>query len=468
MAGYERAFLRGDPLLRRVLRFARRIARGVARRVAARLGPRVTQRLLAMLPPRGGGPMTVPEELLARPARAAAMRPKVVHAIGSLGPGGAERQLAALVCGLQPRGGETHEVLTIAALEGASAHYRGRIEAAAVPVSMAGSAPDPAVLALLRHDPATREALAAMPAVLRPLSVDLAGEFLARRPDIAHAWLDQTNICAGIAALATGVPRIVLSLRSVNPSHFPMLHVSWMRDGYRALVRSPRVRIVANSRAGAEDYAQWMGIDPARIAVVHNGLDPAQIREPDPGAVERTRRELAPNGERVLLGVLRLSEEKRPELFVEVARRVLAADARARAVLVGDGPLAAEIAALARPLGPRCVLLGRRDDVPELMAAARVTLLCSRMEGTPNALIESQWLGTPVVSTAVGGAVDAVDDGASGFLCTRDDAAALAARCGEILGDEALHARLSARAREFARERFALARMLDDTQALYR
>jgi glycosyltransferase involved in cell wall biosynthesis len=72
------------------------------------------------------------------------------------------------------------------------------------------------------------------------------------------------------------------------------------------------------------------------------------------------------------------------------------------------------------------------------------------------------------VSTAVGGAVDAVDDGASGFLCTRDDAAALAARCGEILGDDALHARLSARAREFARERFALARMLDDTQALYR
>jgi glycosyltransferase involved in cell wall biosynthesis len=468
MAGYERAFLRGDPLLRRVLRFARRIARGVARRVAARLGPRVTQRLLGMLPPRGGGPMTVPEELLARPARAAAMRPKVVHAIGSLGPGGAERQLAALVCGLQPRGGETHEVLTIAALEGASAHYRGRIEAAAVPVSMAGSAPDPAVLALLRHDPATREALAAMPAVLRPLSVDLAGEFLARRPDIVHAWLDQTNICAGIAALATGVPRIVLSLRSVNPSHFPMLHVSWMRDGYRALARSPRVRIVANSRAGAEDYAQWMGIDPARIAVVHNGLDPAQIREPDPGAVERTRRELAPNGERVLLGVLRLSEEKRPELFVEVARRVLAADARARAVLVGDGPLAAEIAALARPLGVRLAMLGRRDDVPELMAAARVTLLCSRMEGTPNALIESQWLGTPVVSTAVGGAVDAVDDGASGFLCARDDAAALAARCGEILGDDALHARLSTRAREFARERFALARMLDDTQALYR
>jgi glycosyltransferase involved in cell wall biosynthesis len=90
------------------------------------------------------------------------------------------------------------------------------------------------------------------------------------------------------------------------------------------------------------------------------------------------------------------------------------------------------------------------------------------MEGTPNALIESQWLGTPVVSTAVGGAVDAVDDGASGFLCTCDDAAALAVRCGEILGDDALHARLSARAREFARERFALARMLDDTQALYR
>lgn len=467
MAGYERAFLRGDPVLRRLARLARRIARGVARRVAARLGPRVMQRVLALLPTRGGGPMTVPDELLARPARVAATRPRVVHAIGSLGPGGAERQLAALVCGLQPRGREVHEVLTIAPLEGASAHYRARIEAASVAVAMAGSAPDPAILALLRDDPATRAALSAMPAVLRPLSIDLAGELLARRPDVVHAWLDQTNICAGIAALATGVPRIVLSLRSVNPSHFPMLHVSWMRDGYRALARSPRVRIVANSRAGAEDYARWIGIDASCIAVVHNGLDPAQIRVPDAPAIARARAEIAPAGERVLLGVLRLSEEKQPELFVDVARRVLAADAGVRAVLVGDGPLSAEVAARARDLGARFTMLGRRDDIPELMSAARVTLLCSRMEGTPNVLIESQWIGTPVVSTAVGGAVDAVEDGASGFLCSAGDADSLARRCGEILRDDALYARLASRARVFAQDRFSLARMLDESQALY-
>ncbi|MEY3025802.1 MAG: hypothetical protein RLZZ238_699 [Planctomycetota bacterium] len=467
MGGYERAFLRGDPIVRRAARFARRIVRGVARRVAARLGPRITQRLIALLPPRGGGPMVVPRELLERPARTCSGVPRVVHAIGSLGPGGAERQLAALVCGLQPHGRERHEVLTIAALEGASAHYRDRIERASVEVSMAGSRPDPAIEALLRADPATREALSAMPAVLRPLSIDLAGEFLARRPDIVHAWLDQTNICAGIAALATGVPRIVLSLRSVNPSHFPMLHVSWMRDGYRALAGSPRVRLVANSQAGARDYAEWIGIDPARIAVVPNGIDPAQIVEPSPEAVARARSEIAPGGEPVLLGVLRLSEEKQPELFIEVARRVLDAVPHARAVLVGDGPLMPEIAARARAVGPRLALLGRRDDVPELMAAARATLLCSRMEGTPNVLLESQWLGTPVVSTAVGGAVDAVQDGVTGFLCRVDDADALATRCRELLVDDALRARMSDAARSWTRARFALDRMLADTRALY-
>ena len=76
---------------------------------------------------------------------------------------------------------------------------------------------------------------------------------------------------AGIAALTVGVPKIVLSLRSVNPSNFPMLHREWMQPWYREIVSDPRVRLVANSREGAASYASWIGVPPERIGVVLNG-----------------------------------------------------------------------------------------------------------------------------------------------------------------------------------------------------
>ncbi len=136
-------------------------------------------------------------------------------------------------------------------------------------------------------------------------------------------------------------------------------------------------------------------------------------------------------------------------------------------MLVGNGPLFDDVARAAKPLGSRFVMLGRRDDVATLMSCARVLVLCSRMDGTPNVLIEAQSLGVPVVSTAVGGAVDAVEDGGSGILCPANTAHALATSVEHVLRDDAMHARMAARARIFARERFSLEAMLDRTQVLY-
>jgi glycosyltransferase involved in cell wall biosynthesis len=91
----------------------------------------------------------------------------------------------------------------------------------------------------------------------------------------------------------------------------------------------------------------------------------------------------------------------------------------------------------------------------------------SRKEGTPNALLEAQALGCPVVATRGGGTVDAVEHGGSGFLCDVGDTDALSRHVLEVLGDDALRARLSTRARAFVTERFGLQRMVDDSLAVY-
>ena len=396
-------------------------------------------------------------------------RPRVAQVIGSLAAGGAERQLALFAECSQGLGLARQSVVTLNPCEGAHAHYASIVERAGVAVRHAGAAADPAARAWIARDTDVRARLRAMPMSLRPYATDLAGEFIAMRPDAVHAWLDHANICAGVAALAVGVPRVVLTFRSLNPTHFPAWCQPWMLPWYRVLAADARVRLCANSEAGARDYAAWIGIDAARIAVVRNGLDPA-VREamPDAEARLRLRRALGADAAPLVVGVFRIGDEKQPLLFAEVARRVLEAVPGARFCVAGDGPMRAELEHAARGMGGAFTLLGRRDDAPALLAAADVALLTSRVEGTPNVLMEAQAAGTPVVATHVGGIPDAVRDGATGLLAASGDAPALAQAVVSLLVDRAMHARMSAAAAEFARAEFSLERAARAMCGLYR
>ena len=84
--------------------------------------------------------------------------------------------------------------------------------------------------------------------------------------------------------------------------------------------------------------------------------------------------------------------------------------------IAGDGELRSELEALAAPLGDRFVLLGARDDVPDLLASFDVFAFPSRFEGLCVAVIEAQAAGVPVVATPVGGIRETVVDGETGWL----------------------------------------------------
>ena len=392
--------------------------------------------------------------------------PRVMHVIGSLAAGGAERQAVYVARETLARDVADAEIVVLNPLEGAARHYLPLAEAGRVPVRVAGSVADDAARARLCADERLLRTLGAIDPAYRAWCVDLAGEIAARKPSVVHAWLDHANVWAGIAALAMGVPRIVLSTRNVNPTHFPSLHGPYFGAWYRVLARSERVSFIANSRAGADDYAQWIGVDRTRFRVVLNGFDADATKPGDSRGLEVLRRELGVSGRRVVLGVFRLSEEKHPLAWAEVARRLLAEHEDVVVLHAGDGPMRTALAdAMAGVPSDRFRMLGVRDDVGSLMAIAELVLHASRKEGTPNALLEAQSLGCPVVATAGGGTVDAVEDGGSGFLCAVDDVDGLTARAESLLGDAAMRARMSVRARAFVRERFGLARMVDETLA---
>jgi glycosyltransferase involved in cell wall biosynthesis len=250
-------------------------------------------------------------------------RLRVVHVIGSLSAGGAERQLVYLARESLRSGTVDARVMLTNPLVGTAAHYLPLAQDGGVTVEVAGATRDEATAAALAHDTDMQRRLLAVDPAYRPWVIELACEFVRLKPDVVHAWLDHANIWGAIAAFIAGVPVVVLSTRNVNPSNFPMIDAPYFLAWYRLLAGSDRVRFIGNSRVGAEDYADWMGVPRERFAVIPNGFDHAAMQPPDAAALAALRTELGVEARRVVLGVFRVAEEKEPLDFARAANEVL-------------------------------------------------------------------------------------------------------------------------------------------------
>ena len=144
-------------------------------------------------------------------------------------------------------------------------------------------------------------------------------------------------------------------------------------------------------------------------------------------------------------------------LFVETVATVLARIPSVHALIVGVGPLESAVRQRIQELkiGSSVQLLGRRDDVPELMAISSLLLLTSSIEGMPNVVLEAQAAGIPVVASNVGAVSDCIIDGKTGYIVGRDDRGGFALRCMQILEDHELRRKLGAIGKEFVRDSFS-------------
>jgi len=277
------------------------------------------------------------------------------------------------------------------------------------------------------------------------------------RPTAIFAQLDAVNILAGIAGTIAGTPKIVFSFRNVNPTNFSYLRNEWFLPAYRVLVKNPGIILSGNSRAGNDDYAEWIGVPPERVKYVgnaiENGIGPLPVGPAD----------IIPSVASIL-GVFRLSEEKRPLLFLDICEQVKSVVPSLQVLIAGVGPMQAELTAEIRKRGVSdyVKLLGRRNDVLKLMQLSSLLLLTSVFEGTPNVVLEAQALGLPVVATSVGGIPDVVINGETGFLTGVNGKEALVQACIRILSDECLRTRMGEAAKSHVAKLFSLKSMTDN------
>jgi glycosyltransferase involved in cell wall biosynthesis len=157
------------------------------------------------------------------------------------------------------------------------------------------------------------------------------------------------------------------------------------------------------------------------------------------------------DGRPLLVAVGRLHPQKGYDVLLDAVARWEAEGALAPAPLVaiaGDGPLEAELAERIRAERLPILLLGRRSDVADLLAAADACVLPSRWEGSPFTAQEALRAGTPLISTRAGGIPELVGTGAE--LVPVGDAAALAEAVVRVLADPAHAAELVAAGRRQA------------------
>jgi peptidoglycan/xylan/chitin deacetylase (PgdA/CDA1 family) len=164
-----------------------------------------------------------------------------------------------------------------------------------------------------------------------------------------------------------------------------------------------------------------------------------------------------------------LREEKRIDVLIAAAPRILERHPDAEFVIAGDGRCRAELEALARSMNvfERFQFLGHRDDVPRVLADADIFVLPSESEASPNVIIEAMAAGLPVVASRVGGIPELVGDGVTGRLVPAADRQALADAVLDLLDHPERAEAFGRAARHRIEETYSFDRMVEQFEALY-
>ena len=386
--------------------------------------------------------------------------PAISYFISNLDVGGTQRQLHTLMSNV---GGEVR-LQGLFAFVHCESPYNEWFERLGVPVTVVRRRIDeqglaPAGRFLWNNFPYTMSVLRLLGLLRRD-----------GRPLILHNWEFKADCIGAIAAGLAGIPVILSSVR--NMSHWKLVwdHAWWYRS---ADIITSRINdcVLANSDAVREDYRRWARLPRGRLMTVRNGLDPRSLGPRDEETGRRIKAELGWEQSIPVVGwVGRLSPQKDPYVFLELAGRLLEQGLTFRGVMIGAGALAARIEAMCRDKGlaGRVRLLGLRADVYHWMQAIDVLVMTSIIEGMPNVLMEAQFMGIPCVTTDAGGAGEVVEDGVTGFVVARGDIEALVVRTRRLIEDPSLRQRFGRAGTERARALFCAEAMVRRHLEVYR
>jgi glycosyltransferase involved in cell wall biosynthesis len=284
------------------------------------------------------------------------------------------------------------------------------------------------------------------------------------RPDVLHSHLVHANFMVRAMRPFVRVPAVISTMHSIHAGG-PL-----QRAAYRLTNGLVDLTTIV-SQAAADSVVAEGTVPRELLRVVPNGVDTDQFRELSSSVRQSLRQSIGLKSEFVWLAVGRFQAAKDYPNMLRGFAEVRARHPTTVLLLAGRGSLQSETESLARELGvaDQVRFLGVRHDIPELMSAADAYVLSSAWEGMPVVLLEAAASGLPIVATSVGGNHEVVCDEETGFLVPARDPQALGVAMLRLMElPETQRRRMGGRGREHIRAQYALSRVVERWEALYR
>jgi glycosyltransferase involved in cell wall biosynthesis/serine acetyltransferase len=292
----------------------------------------------------------------------------------------------------------------------------------------------------------------------------LARFFAKNRFNVVQTHDLYSTLLAVPVAWITRVPVILSCRRDLS-------HWWWYTPRRRAFLRHVQNRssyVIANSQAVRDFLVEKDGFDPKLIRVVRNGVDLERF-----ASVRADRQGLFPHlaaQSQLIAVVANMNVETKGHAdLIRAAAEVSREFNDAKFLLIGDGAERSRLEAMTQELGlsDTVLFLGRRKDVPGILACCDLFVLPSWAEGLPNSVLEAMASGLPVVATRVGGTPEIIEDGVNGLLVAPKEPHALALAIMHILENGDFAKQIARSARDRACAQFGFDRLLTELDGLY-
>jgi glycosyltransferase involved in cell wall biosynthesis len=288
--------------------------------------------------------------------------------------------------------------------------------------------------------------------------------FLRRKKfDIVHTHDLWSNLIGVPAARLAGVRAIVSSRRDLaNFDWYQSKRRGWLRR-----IQNLGGAVLANATPIRDALIAEDGFKPEKLRVIHNGVDIDRFQTSGD-----ERDQVFPGVGKgkliVLVGNMHTDVKGHPWLIAS-APAVVHEFPTARFVLAGDGEQRPRFEEQVAKLGleQNFLFLGRRTDIPKILACCDIAVLPSRAEGLPNAILEYMAAGLPTIASRVGGNAELIEDGVTGLLVPSEDSAALSDALLALLRDPGLARRMAQNGHEFTIRNFSFERLVREVDELY-
>ena len=233
-------------------------------------------------------------------------------------------------------------------------------------------------------------------------------------PNCTHAFLDFYSIISGFIGIILNTPKIILSARNVSPNNF-VFYRSYFKECYKYLSKYNNITFINNSIAGCNSYNKWLKLKKNKFKVINNIYDFNKKIKIHPINVKRENS--------INIGsIMRLDPEKNPMYYLGLAKFIITKNKNYYFYLMGEGALKDKVKKFIKKynLSKNVLLLKNTNNVYDYLHFFDLFLLTSDYEGTPNVVLESQHVGTPVIFKNAGGTAEALIKNYTGYLLNKN------------------------------------------------